>query len=226
MSRALDRGLSDRLGRLRADGDRRLSAGELAEIIGEVAKTLIAAAVPPDSPARTNLPDNHESGELAADPGAARAALAEIADIESEGGSLSDLRQELDEVRAAMHEAAATFLSVAEAIEGIAGHPDLDPDDQEALYRHATAIYETSGFQDLAGQRLTRAADILRRIELSVVEAQAALGDDGAAQAVAALSDAVDHVETRKMERILHGPQSAGTANTQEEIDKILASFD
>lgn len=226
MSRALDRGLSDRLDRLGAEGDRRLSATELADIIGEVAQTLVVGSIPLDSSIPADLPENATFAAPAADCGAALAALAGIVDGGAGGGRLSELQRELDEIRAAMREAAATFLSVAEAIENVAGHPDLDPDDQDELYRRATEIFETSGFQDLAGQRLTRAADMLRQIELSVVQAQAALGIGEAAEMASMLSDTVSQTESRKVERILHGPQNAGTANTQEEIDKILASFD
>jgi hypothetical protein len=221
MSRALNRGLGDCLARLEADGDRRLSARELAGIVSEVAQTLVGGSVPLGDSSRTELPGSDMRMESMADHDAALAALAGIVD-----GRLSELQHELDEIRAGMQEAAAKFLAIAEAIEDVAGHPDVDLDDQDQLYRSATAIYETSGFQDLGGQRLTRAADMLRHIELSVMQAQAALGKEGADQEAAALSDTVGRVETRKVEHILHGPQNAGTANTQEEIDKILASFD
>ena len=90
----------------------------------------------------------------------------------------------------------------------------------------ATDMYEAASFQDLTGQRLTRIGESLRRIEFLVASAKAALGDEGAAAEAEALSETVEKTENRKMEYILHGPEEAGTANTQEEIDKILASFD
>lgn len=230
MSRSVDRGLDDRLEHLRVEGDRRLSARELADIIGEVAQTLTAGSSPIDGSVRTAEPDSHRKAEPAAgvnaDPETALAVLAGVVCGGAGIGQLAALQRELDEVRSAMQEAAATFLSVAEAIEEIAGHTDMDQGDQAELYRRATAIYEASAFQDIAGQRLTRAAEMLQQVEWTVVSAQAALGDESAAEVAGALSDAVEQTETRKMERILHGPQSAGTANTQEEIDKILASFD
>ena len=227
MSRASNRGVDDSLARLRAEGDRRLSAKELADIIGEVAQTLTIGSVPPGgSPLRVERPEEGAGKAPSLDRDAALAALAGILDAEADGGPLEDIRRELDEIRAEMQQAAATFLSVAEAIEDVAGHPDLDLDDQDELYRRATSIFETAGFQDFAGQRLTRAADMLRRIELAVLQARAALGDPDASAAAACLAGIVHQVETRKVERILHGPQNAGSANTQEEIDKILASFD
>ncbi len=63
-------------------------------------------------------------------------------------------------------------------------------------------------------------------MELSVTRAMAALGDADARERSAALSDMIRREGSRKEEHILHGPQDAGVANSQEEIDKILASFD
>ena len=226
MSRSVDPGLRDCLERLRADGDRRLAAHELADIIGEVAQTLTADMRPLGNAIQAVMPDADQPPASAADPDRALEALADVNGGAAGEGQLAALKEELIEIRAALQVAAATFLSAAEAIENIAAHPDMDADDQAQLYQFATDIYEASGFQDITGQRLTRMAEILSLFELSVVRAQAALGNEAAIQAVDALGDSVHQTENRKMERILHGPQNAGKANTQEEIDKILASFD
>jgi chemotaxis protein CheZ len=220
MPRSADPGLRDCLERLTADGDHRLSARELADIIGEVAQTL-TADLQPLSVAGT------EPGTAApsVDAAGALAMLAEIVNVES-GGRLAELKEELDEIRTSMQNAEAVYLSAAESIENIAAHPDMDADDQAQLYQLATDIYEASSFQDIGGQRLTRVTEILKELEFTVVRAQAVLGDDAADQSVDALGDAIERSETRKMEYFLHGPQNAGKANTQEEIDKILASFD
>ena len=98
--------------------------------------------------------------------------------------------------------------------------------EESDLYRLATDIYEASGFQDITGQRLTHMAQTLKQVELQIASAEAVLGDKNAVQAAETLADTVEKTEARKMEYILHGPQEAGKANTQEEIDKILASFD
>jgi chemotaxis protein CheZ len=225
MPRSADPGLRDYLEQLTADGDHRISARELADIIGEVAQTL-TADLQPLSVAGT---EPSVAGNRAAAPGVdaagALAALAEIVNVES-GGRLAELKEELDEIRTSMQNAAAVYLSAAESIENIAAHPDMDADDQAQLYQLATDIYEASSFQDIGGQRLTRVTEILKELEFTVVRAQAVLGDDAADQSVDALGDAIERSETRKMEYFLHGPQNAGKANTQEEIDKILASFD
>ena len=226
MSRSVNPELRDCLENLKAEGDRKLSARELAEIIGDVARTLTSDLGPSTRSIQTPAV-NSEAGaarEIAA--GAALDALRKIGDPQKEDGRLAELCREMDEIRSATQDAAAKFLTVAERIEDIAGHADMDNGDQSDLYRLATEIYEASGFQDIAGQRLTHMAEILKQFEYYIASAEAALGDDAAAEAAETLSDTVDQTEARKMEYILHGPQEAGNANTQEEIDKILASFD
>ena len=90
----------------------------------------------------------------------------------------------------------------------------------------AIEIFEASTFQDITGQRLTRIAESLRHIEYLLAATKAALGDEEAADSAESMAGSLEQVEQRKVEYILHGPQEAGKANTQEEIDKILASFD
>jgi chemotaxis protein CheZ len=225
MSRSVNPELMGCLENLKAEGDRKLSARELAEIIGDVARTLTADLAP--------TTHSIEPAATSGEPDAVRTAVAgalealrRIGDPEKEDGRLAELCSEMDEIRTATQDAAAKFLSVAERIEDIAGHQDMDSGDQSDLYRLATEIYEASGFQDITGQRLTHMAQTLKQVELHLASAEAALGDDSAMHAAEMLSDAVEKTEARKVEYILHGPQEAGTANTQEEIDKILASFD
>jgi chemotaxis protein CheZ len=226
MTRSASSGLEGRLDSLKAEGDRRLSARDLAEIIGEVARTLTADLAPlgvaDPAPAGGGAPD------VASEPRVAEAleALSEIGSAEQGSGRLAELRCEMDEIRAATQAAATAFLAAAERIEEIAGHADMDAEDQGDLYRLATEIFEAAGFQDITGQRISRVAEIMRQVDYHVAVAQAALGDAAAGQSAKTLLETVERVETRKVEYILHGPEQAGTANTQEEIDKILASFD
>lgn len=226
MTRSVSSGLEGRLDSLKAEGDRRLSARELAEIIGEVARTLTADLAPlgvaDPAPAGGGAPD------VASEPRVAETleALSEIGSAEQSSGRLAELRREMDEIRAATQAAATAFLAAAERIEEIAGHADMDASDQGDLYRLATEIFEAAGFQDITGQRISRVAEIMRQVDYHVAVAKAALGDAAAGQSAETLRETVERVETRKVEYILHGPEQAGTANTQEEIDKILASFD
>jgi hypothetical protein len=210
---------------LMAEGDRSLSAGELSDIIGEVARTLTADLGPLGNPmAAGEAPKGEASG--AGHSAAALSALAGIGTIDQGGGPLADLWHELDEIRLVTQDAAAKYLACAEKVEDIAERPDLDADDQDIFAQMATNMFEAAGFQDLTGQRLTRIGEFLRQIEFLVASAKADLGDSTAVSTVGMLSSELEKTEHRKVEYILHGPQEAGTGNTQEEIDKILASFD
>jgi len=225
MPRSVAPELKDCIEKLSAEGERTLSARELADIVGEVARTLTADFGPLSNPTPP-LVDQAEDAAPARDSDAAMTTLNEIGTIDHEHGPLADIRRELDEIRTATQDAAAKYLSSAEAIEKIADRPDLDFDDQAIFSQVSTDIFEASSFQDITGQRLTRISEILRRVEYLLASTKAALGDETAIDDASALSEDVEQTEHRKVEYILHGPQDAGTANTQEEIDKILASFD
>jgi len=221
MSRSEPAELKGCIEALMAEGDRSLSAGELSDIIGEVARTLTAdlgsLGTPSPVPAEP-VDDGHSAAALAA--------LSDIGAIDKGPGPLADLWHELDQIRIVTQDAAAKFLVCAEDVETIAERPDLEADDQALFAQMATDMFEAAAFQDLTGQRLTRIGEILRQVEFLVANAKAELGDTTAASIVDTLSERVEETEHRKVEYILHGPQDAGTANTQEEIDKILASFD
>jgi chemotaxis protein CheZ len=206
---------------LMAEGSRSLSAGELSDIIGEVARTLTAdlgSLGTPSAAVAAPADTSHSAVALSA--------LEDLGTVDKGPGPLSDLWHELDQIRLVTQDAAAKYLACAEKVEIIAERPDLEIEDQDMFARMATDMFEATAFQDLTGQRLTRIGEILRQIEFHVASAKADLGDSGAASIVESLSEGVEKTEHRKVEYILHGPQDAGTANTQEEIDKILASFD
>ena len=225
MSRSESTGLESCIDALKADGTRTISADELSDIIGEVARTLTADLEPQGKTAGADAGTAIEPAP-AEDSHAAIAALAEIGTIDEGSGPLAELWHQLDEIRTATQDAASKIIVCAEDVEGIAERPDSDSEDQELFEQLATDMFEATVFQDLTGQRLTRIAEILRQIEYFVTSAKASLGDKSAGEAADTLSENIDKTEQRKVEYILHGPQDAGTANTQEEIDKILASFD
>lgn len=218
MARSVSPELRDCLDNLKAEGARQLSAGELADIIENVVGTL-----------RTDLgvaagADSAPTGANVEDGGSALAALSSL-DSGPDGKPLFGmLKQELDEIREATQNAAATFLVMAEDLENLAER--FEDEEQAIMLDTATSIYEGCSFQDISGQRLTRINEIFQEIELRVTQARGLLGDEDAKQRSDELSDSIEETSSRKTEHILHGPQNAGTANTQEEIDKILASFD
>lgn len=214
--------LREWLDNLKADGDRQLSAAELAEIIESVVGSLHGSFVQPAENAGMS-DDAAETGGISADAVAAEA-LTALSDFDKDGPAFANLSDEIGKIRAVTQDAASAILAVTEDIENFA-----DEDDgvmQAAIFDVTTAIYEACNFQDITGQRLTRVEEMLRHIELSVARAMAVLGDLDAVERSEELSEEVEQENGRKQEHILHGPQDAGVANSQEEIDKILASFD
>jgi chemotaxis protein CheZ len=231
MSRSETTELKGCIEALKAEGERRISADELSDIIGEVARTLTADLGPLGEPAAADGGSEPDPAPVrepssAGNVAAAQDALSGIGMIDAGEGPLAELWHQLDEIRTATQDAAARFLVCAEDVETIAERPDMDTEDQALFEQLATDMFEATSFQDLTGQRLTRIGEILRQVEYLVASANASLGDESAALAAETLSEDLEKTEQRKVEYILHGPEDAGTANTQEEIDKILASFD
>jgi chemotaxis protein CheZ len=226
MMRSVTPELRERLDNLKADGERQLSAAEVAEIIESVVTTLHGSFVQPaEIGGQSASSDTAAVKALSADANAnAAEALTALNDFDKNGPAFANLSEEIDKIRAVTQDAADAILAVTEDIENLA-----DEDDgamQAAVFDVTNAIFEACNFQDITGQRLTRVEEMLRHIELSVTRAMAVLGDSDAIERTGELSDVVEQQDSRKEEHILHGPQDAGIANSQEEIDKILASFD
>lgn len=230
MSRSESTELKGCIEALKTEGERRISADELSDIIGEVARTLTADLGPLGEPAAAggseSDPPSAQGSSFTEISEAALAVLADLGTIDSGEGPLAELWHQLDEIRIVTQDAASKILVCAEDVETVAERPDMDSEDQTLFEQLATDMFEATAFQDLTGQRLTRIGEMLRQIEFLVASARASLGDDSAASAVGTLSENIEKTEKRKVEYILHGPEDAGSANTQEEIDKILASFD
>ena len=201
-----------------AGGDRAITARELAELIDEIVSTLDGdwSAVPdgPESPVR----DDALNGD------AVRAALAPLHQDDPDEPLFETLHNELDAVVRAAQEAAEAILAATESINGASTAAAAG--DAAAVSDAVTEIYQACGFQDLTGQRIARIGQLLNRVEYHVAGARAVLGDEVGAERERELAQVVEQNESREVEHILHGPQDAGTANSQEEIDKILASFD
>jgi chemotaxis protein CheZ len=127
---------------------------------------------------------------------------------------------ELDAVVEATATATTAILDAAEELEKLSG--DL-PEASEKLTGIATKIYEASNFQDLTGQRITKVVKTLRYIESRIAAMAQALGHEAEVNAVRA---AADVGAAANESDLLNGPQLPQHANSQAEIDALLASFD
>ena len=130
---------------------------------------------------------------------------------------LSSATDELDAVVADTATAAGTILDAMEAVEQVAercGGVDAD-----ILQSAAISIYEACSFQDLSGQRITKVVKTLRQVETGLRALLTSFGgtqpDPANSQGVGVQGDAA----------LMNGPQLPSRAQSQEEIDALLASF-
>lgn len=142
----------------------------------------------------------------------------EIADVKP-----NDIRErhipmatdELDAVVAATAEATGTILDEAETVQKLAAA--LPPPTGDKIGAAVTRIYEACNFQDITGQRITKVVKTLKYIETKIDALLAAFGETVVGKQ--ALLKPPD-------EDFVSGPQLPKAANSQDEIDAILASLD
>jgi chemotaxis protein CheZ len=135
---------------------------------------------------------------------------------------------ELDAIVDATAGATNTIMDSAEQIEALVDH--FDAEDREKVMDATTQIFEACGFQDITGQRITKVVKALKGIEDRIDALVQAFGEEierykaerGAQNAEAAAADDAPLSD----EDLLHGPQLKKNANTQAEIDALLADFD
>jgi chemotaxis protein CheZ len=125
---------------------------------------------------------------------------------------------ELDAVLAATAEATGIILDRAEALDRLA--PTLPEEARVVVSDSVTRIFEASNFQDITGQRITKVVKTLRAIEEKVEHMLVAFGG-----LLADLPEAEAEPEPEGDAGLMHGPQMPAAANTQADIDAILAGL-
>ena len=142
---------------------------------------------------------------------------------------------ELDAVIGATEKATFAIFDACDAIGAIAGQSDAGT--SAKLNEQITAIYEACNFQDITGQRISKVVRTLKHIESKVDMIVAAFGSEvrqnhapRLAKLAAEEAEAAVHFEPMSAaeadQQLLHGPQLPGNAMDQDEIDRLLASFD
>jgi chemotaxis protein CheZ len=131
---------------------------------------------------------------------------------------------ELDAGFLATEAATNSIMEVAEDMEKIS--KGLPSEAQEKLNDAVVRIFEACSFQDITGQRIMKVVRTLKVIEPKIDGVFSAFGDDAARERKKDLDAELDMSSDRADEQILHCPQSEGEASSQDDIDKLLASFD
>lgn len=179
-------------------------------------------------------------GSLAGDLTANEAAL--LAELEALGSEVARAKREVaalrvddinashipaatDELDAVVeHTAAATneILDACETLERLA--PKLRASaHRDALGAAVTRIYEACSFQDITGQRIGKVVAALKAIESRVAAVTARFG---AGSDAASPPPDPERPDLSEGQRLANGPQLPAAASSQEEIDRLLASFD
>lgn len=223
---ALDRELQKYLEAMEADGVRQVPIGDVGMIVDEILRTLggdlsaedvirfngdragatVAKAIPSVTP--DPVPPSTPRG------------AAELL----QGPIFPEISRDLDSVAERLQHAAQRILASTEKVEGLMDN--LEPKDATLLLDAITEIYSACGFEDITGQTIERVMSKLRQIEYQSERLLAAMGNAEARERAAALEKDVETESARQKEQLLHGPDSMKDANSQDEIDRILASFD
>lgn len=151
----------------------------------------------------------------------ARREIAQMRPDELKTEKLPRAGKELEAIVQATEEATHTIMTAAEDIMSAdRAQPDAY---QETVEGACMRIFEACSFQDITGQRITKVVKTLRHIEAKVVALVRAFGHDVEASPEAAKLSATDEEDDLSL---LNGPQMPDKANSQDDIDALLASFD
>lgn len=223
--------LRQRLDTAFAEAAQPLSREEVTEIVRSILGSMDGDI------SATDLRLYKEVVDLAKYIESAKNELASLQPEEIRDEHIRSATDELDAVVGATETATFAIFDACDAISAVAGQ--TDPDTAAKLNDQITKIFEACNFQDITGQRITKVVRTLKHIESKVDMIVAAFGSEVrqnhaprlaklTAEDAAAKPDAVaapaNAVEADK--KLLHGPQLPGNAMDQDEIDRLLASFD
>lgn len=227
----LDSELQQYLEPMDADGFQQVPIGDVSNIVSEILGTLNGDLTAEDV-VRFNGGDIGDIGDIMSQLKAKPSKIQNPArqDVPSgaaeilQGPIFPEINEDLASVADRLQIAAQRILASTEKVEGLMD--GLKPKDASVLLDAITEIYSACGFEDITGQTLDRVLSKLRQIEYQSERLLAAMGNKEAGKRSEALGQAINSEALRKEEQLLHGPDSMQDANSQEEIDKILASFD
>ncbi len=158
----------------------------------------------------------------------AKAEITEIRADKINAVYLPEASDQLSAIVGATEQATNEIFEAVESIEELAS--TLAPEQAERITEAVTRVYEACSFQDITGQRISKVVAALQNVESRVDALLQAFGEEGGAAANRTGTPAEESAATkpgaRPDEDLMHGPQLPGEANSQEDIDAILASFD
>ncbi|HEY4252061.1 MAG TPA: hypothetical protein VGM87_12695 [Roseomonas sp.] len=148
----------------------------------------------------------------------------EIAALQVEDITASHIPSATDELDAIVDNTAKAtneILDACEVLEQLQGALPAEP--AQRLQGAVTRIYEACSFQDITGQRISKVVGALKAIEARVAAVTDAVGGTSGGPMTPVPPSPPAQTEGQALAQ---GPQLPGAGVSQEEIDRLLASFD
>lgn len=142
-------------------------------------------------------------------------------DDEEATRNINRATMELDEVVKATENATNIIMDAADAIQEAAGGIS-DAEASAKIMDETIKIYDACSFQDITGQRIGKVLRTIEEVESRVVKLIQLFG--GALPEGYTPSEPVERRE-RPDEKLMDGPQLAGEAPSQDDIDKLFDSI-
>lgn len=210
-SRHIDPAVADQLDKLAADGSQPTSWDEVRDTVEQVLATVEGDITGND------LKLFAEVRSLASYIEEIRNELADLQPEQISQEHIPTATDELDAVVHATEEATNSIMAAAETIENVAEM--LDRERSTTLTEATTQIYEACSFQDITGQRISKVVGALKAIELKVAQMIETFGGEAAPKSAPPM-------DVKDERASLEGPQLPADANSQDDIDALLASFE
>ncbi len=217
--KAVDRDLEQRLNEIRESSGGSVRVDQIGEVVQSLLDSLKGDLTSAD------LRIYQELEGLAAYIRAAKAEIAQLRPQDIKEHFISSASDELDAIVEATESATNDILDAVEAIENVAA--EAPEEINQKLSELTTRIYEACNFQDITGQRITKVVRALKHIEDKVESLVKALGGEHVEAASADGQPPAFFTHGGEGEQeLLNGPQTAGKANKQDDIDALFSSFD
>ncbi|MGB0683146.1 MAG: protein phosphatase CheZ [Magnetovibrionaceae bacterium] len=218
----VDSAIRDRLDDLRRNPETQVPLADVEEVVSAIMGTATGDI------SASDLQLYGELEELATYIEHAKGEIAALRPDEVKDTFLPSATDELDAIVEATAEATFSIMDATEVLEDMMG--EVTPEQSEKLMEVTTKIYEACGFQDITGQRISKVVKTLQHIEEKVDALVDAFGEEIEKYKAARPEQEEPVVEAAEQkpsdEDLLAGPQLTHEANTQAEIDALLASFD
>lgn len=152
-------------------------------------------------------------------------AKTEIAALRVDDINASHIPRATDELDAVVEHTANATNEILDVCEGLEAMQSRVPaPESEKLAAAVTRIYEACSFQDITGQRISKVVSALKAIEsrVAAVTARFSSGTDP----LPVPEETASITPVTEGRALANGPQLPAAASSQQEIDKLLASFD